>query len=56
VKYYEVQIKFEKEWFTLEVFKKQVEALHHVKVRVSENDRYPMRIVRVDKTVVFEGK
>lgn len=53
-KYY-VEVKFgNKTWIRVIDFTRQVDALHHIKENSGE--RYPMRIVRVVKTVVFEEK
>ena len=52
-KQYEIQAKFGKSWVTIEKTTRQTDALHYVKERAGEN--YPMRVVRVVKTVVFEG-
>lgn len=51
-KQYEIQAKFGKTWVILEKVTRQNDALHYVKENSGE--RYPMRIVRVVKTVVFE--
>lgn len=54
-KTFQVQVKFGKDtWAIIENFQRQTDALHYVKENAGE--RYPMRIVRIVKTVVFEGK
>lgn len=53
-KMYEVQARFGKEWVTVGKLSRHTDALHYVKFKGGEN--YPLRIVRVVKTVVFEDK
>lgn len=53
-KYYYVEAKFGTKWVLLETTTKQTDALHIVKERSGE--RYPLRVVRVERTVVFEEK
>lgn len=53
-KVYIVEIKFGKAWIHVDKYTRHTDALHHVKENSGE--RYPMRIVRVVKTVVFEEK
>lgn len=48
---YRVEIKFGKGWTHIETFDRQTDALNYIKVNSGET--YPMRIVRVVKTVVF---
>ena len=56
-KSYQVQVKFNKnDWTTVDNFLQQKDAMHYIQENTDENSRYPMRIVRVVKTVVFEGK
>jgi hypothetical protein len=53
-KQYRIEIQLGKNWYHVDTFTRQVDALHHIKENSGE--RYPMRIVRVVKTVVFEEK
>lgn len=53
-KQYQVQVQFGKTWVTVSTNTRQTDALHYIKENSGET--YPMRIVRVVKTVVFEGK
>ena len=53
-KSYNVEVKFGAQWVTVNKYTRQVDALHHIKENSGE--AYPMRIVRVVKTVVFEEK
>lgn len=51
-KHYEIQVKFDKNWHWIKSETQHKDALHNLKQRVGD-ERYPMRIVRVVKTVVF---
>ena len=51
-KKYLIEVKFGTKWAIIESFDRQTDALHHIKQNSGE--KYPMRIVRVVKTVVFE--
>ena len=53
-KYYYLEAKLGPRWTLIEVFTRQNDAMHEVSRRAGE--RYPMRIIRVIRTVVFEGK
>ncbi len=53
-KEYRVEVKFGNTWVHVDKFSRQTDALHHIKVNSGE--RYPMRIVRIVKTIVFEEK
>lgn len=53
-KKYDVEAKFGKTWVVVESMTLQTDAMHYVKEHIGE--RYPMRIIRVVKTVVFEDK
>ena len=53
-KLFQVEVQFGKTWIVVEKCTRQTDALHYVKENSGET--YPMRIVRVVKTVVFEGK
>jgi hypothetical protein len=52
-KQYEIQVKFGKTWVIVEKKNLYNDALHYVKENSGET--YPMRIIRVIKTIVFEG-
>jgi len=57
MKSYQVQVKFTKDtWATVKELPTQGSAMEYIHDNVNEDSRYPMRIVRVVKTVVFEGK
>ncbi|HYV52399.1 MAG TPA: hypothetical protein VE971_03810 [Candidatus Eisenbacteria bacterium] len=51
-KKYEVQVKFGTTWAIINKYDRQTDAMHYIKENSGEV--YPMRIVRVVKTVVFE--
>jgi len=51
-KTYQVEAKFGSKWIVLRKHSLQTDALHDVKINGGES--YPLRIVRVVKTVVFE--
>jgi hypothetical protein len=53
-KYYNVEAKFGTKWVLLEVLTRQTDALHYVREKVGE--RYKMRVVKVERTIVFEEK
>lgn len=55
MKHFYVEIKLTAgRWTLREVFTRHTDALHYVKENAGH--KYPMRIVRVVRTVVFEGK
>lgn len=53
-KYYYVEGKFGTKWVLLDSYTRQTDALHHVKEKAGE--RYPLRVVKVERTIVFEEK
>jgi len=54
-KRFEIQAKFGKTWIIIDSEERLTDALHYVREKSGES--YPMRIVRVEKTIVFgEGK
>jgi len=54
-KLYRVEIQLTKKaWICVDTFVRHTDALNYV--RENAGERYPMRIVRVVKTVVFEEK
>lgn len=53
-KKWEVEAQFGKQWVCVEDFTRQTDAMHYVKEKVGE--RYQMRIVKVERTIVFEEK
>ncbi len=54
-KKYNVEISLTKnKWICVDTFTRHTDALHCVRERVGDN--YPMRIVRIVKTIVFEEK
>lgn len=55
-KYYLVEVKLNsKTWVTVKSETRQADALTYVKNNMSEHNRYPIRVVRVVRTTVFEG-
>jgi hypothetical protein len=52
-KNYYVEIKLGSKWTLKASFKRHVDALHYVKENSGE--RYPLRIIRSVRTVVFDG-
>jgi len=50
----EVKLGVKRSWYLQKVFTRQTDALHYVKEHAGE--RYPFRIVRVVRTVVFDGE
>jgi len=53
-KVYQVEVKFTKErWTLVESHTRQVDALQYVREHAGES--YPMRVVRVERTIVFDG-
>ncbi len=53
-KFYYIEVKFGTKWQVVKTETRHTDALHYVKENSGE--RYPMRIVRVVRTVVFEEK
>lgn len=53
-KEYRVEVKFGATWINVDKFSRHTDALHYIKEKSGE--RYPMRIVRIVKTIVFEEK
>lgn len=53
-KKYNVEVKFGTKWVTVYDSPLQNDAMHYI--RENSGETYPMRIVRVVKTVVFEEK
>ena len=54
-KYYSIEVKLtNRGWITVKTEDRQTDALHYVKQHPHE--KYPRRIVRVTRTVVFEEK
>ena len=54
-KVYYLEVKLGTKWILQKSFTKQADAFHHIKENVSELSRYPVRVVRVVRTVVFDG-
>jgi hypothetical protein len=52
-KFYNVEVKFGTKWTLVDVYRQHKDALWRVKE--SAKAKYPMRIVRVVRTVVFDG-
>lgn len=53
-KFFNVEIKLGPRWILREVFTRHSDALHYVKENAGE--KYPFRIIRVIRTVVFNGE
>lgn len=53
MKNYYVEIKLGAKWILKASFKRHTDALHFVKENSGE--RYPMRVIRCVRTVVFDG-
>lgn len=53
-KRYDIETKFGSKWVIIDSKTIFADALHHVKEHGGE--KYPLRIVRVVKTIVFEDK
>lgn len=51
---FRVEIRFGAGWVNIEDFGRYKDALDYI--RVNSGEKYPMRVVRIDKTVVFEEK
>ena len=51
---YNIEIKFGAKWIPVDSMNRHTDALHYIKMNSGET--YPMRIVRIVKTVVFEEK
>jgi hypothetical protein len=52
--YVEVKLGVKRQWYLQKVFTRHTDALHYVKEHAGE--RYPFRIVRVIRNVVFDGE
>lgn len=53
-KTYYVEIKLSSRWTLQKVFTRHTDALHYVKENAGE--RYPFRIIRVIRNIVFDGE
>lgn len=53
-RYYNVEVKLGTKWTLLRVFTRHADALHHVKENSGE--RYPLRVVRIVRTIVFSAE
>lgn len=51
-KHYEVQVRLDKNWHWIQSFTCQRDAMHNLQLR-SGDEKYPMRVVRIVKTVVM---
>jgi hypothetical protein len=57
MKYYTVEVKFAKDrWTLLTTKNRQTDAMHYVKEHFPDISKYPIRILRVTRTVVMELK
>jgi hypothetical protein len=55
-KFYYVEVKFKKErWTLIDTYTKQEDAMEHVHSETKLGNTYPMRVVRVVRTIVFDG-
>ena len=56
-KLYNVEVKLNSNRWTLQkVFTRHTDALHYVKENSVVSNRYPFRVIRVTRTVVFDGE
>lgn len=55
-KYYNVEVKAGAKWHLLHVATRHTDALHWCMKHNTEHTKYPMRIVRVVRTTVFEDR
>ena len=53
MKVYYVEIKLGSRWRLMASFPRHTDALHFVKENAGE--RYPLRVIRVVRTIVFDG-
>lgn len=53
-KIYNIEIKLGSRWTLVHTERRHTDALHHVKTMGGV--KYPIRVVRVTRTVIFEGK
>jgi hypothetical protein len=53
MKHFYVEVKLGNKWILQRVFTRHTDALHFVKENSGE--RYPIRVVRVVRTIVFDG-
>jgi hypothetical protein len=53
-KFYNVEIKLGSRWTLTKVFTRHTDALHYIKENSGE--RYPYRIIRVIRSIVFDGE
>lgn len=55
--YYEIQVKFnKKDWITVHKENRHGDAVVYLRDNTTEDNKYPMRIVRVNRTIVFNGE
>lgn len=55
-KFYHIESKLgAKSWQLVKVETRQVDALHYVREHATELSKYPLRIIRVVRTLVFES-
>lgn len=55
-KEYYIEIKLDnRRWTLIKTERRQTDALHYVKEHAHEHSRYPIRVVRVVRTTVFDG-
>lgn len=55
-KTYNVEIKLGARWTLQKVFMRHTDALHYVKENSGEGNKYPFRVIRVIRSVVFDGE
>ena len=55
-KYYYVEVKFHKDrWTLMDTYTRQTDAMAHVENETKLGNKYPLRVVRVERTIVFDG-
>lgn len=55
-KIYHIEAKFGSQWILVKKIKLHVDALNYVKEQTTEDRNYPLRIVRIVRTVVLKEK
>lgn len=52
---YYIEVKLGTRWTLLHSTKRHVDALHYLKEHHKEYNKYPVRIIREVRTIVFDG-
>jgi hypothetical protein len=53
-KYYYIEVRLGSKWVLVETKTRQVDALDYVRTQ-SVDHKYPLRVVKVTRTIVFQG-